>query len=82
MPAINLGRRQQGRMRATNVINEEFDSLKIQKAIETAMSEAFRSQNLAECVNPYGDGHSAERIIQVIRESLVNDMLLSKNLTY
>ena len=56
--------------------------MKIQKAIETAMSEAFRSQNLAECVNPYGDGHSAERIIQVIRESLVNDLLLSKNLTY
>ncbi len=69
LPAINIGTRQTGRMRAVNVIDvEEFEPDLISEAIEKAlMDDEYRSV-LSECVNPYGDGRSSERICKILEE--------------
>lgn len=79
-PAINLGRRQADRVRGANVLDAPFDRAAIRAAISHALSDEFRS-SLADLVNPYGDGHSSKRIVDVLTRTPVDDRLLVKRLT-
>ena len=65
LPVVNVGMRQQGRERAENVIDVEAEADAILAAIEKASSSSFR-EKLQAMVNPYGDGHAAERIVEVL----------------
>lgn len=80
-PAVNIGRRQADRVQGTNVINADFEVESIKSAIEKAISPVFVNSML-NCVNPYGDGHSAKRIIEILQRIKVDDKLLIKRLTY
>jgi len=82
VPAVNLGRRQGRRLQGSNVINAEFEEDEIVSAVKRALQPGFRRRLKKKCVNPYGDGHSSERILKILRETPVNDTLLTKNLTY
>ncbi|GHU74832.1 UDP-N-acetyl glucosamine 2-epimerase [Clostridia bacterium] len=82
IPAVNIGRRQHNRFKGINVIDVEGKSSTIIEAIEKARSSEFKQYLLDECVNPYGDGHSSERILQILSDTKVSEQLLVKNLTY
>ncbi len=58
LPVVNVGSRQDGRMRAANVIDVNGDTKSILKGI----SKALAYDRSGECVNYYGDGRSSERI--------------------
>jgi len=77
LPVVNVGRRQQGRLRAANVIDAEDDAGEIAAAIARATSDEFRA-GLVGLVNPYGDGHAAERIVARLAEVPLDDRLLMK----
>jgi GDP/UDP-N,N'-diacetylbacillosamine 2-epimerase (hydrolysing) len=82
LPAINIGRRQIGRLQAKNVINvSEFDKSEIIKAIKIAKGMDFK-ESIKDISNPYGDGNSSERIIDILTEVEINSELLNKQLTY
>lgn len=81
VPAVNLGRRQSDRVQGTNVINARFEVDAIQAAIDQALSPAFQAA-LRSCVNPYGDGHSAERILDILDGTPLEDRLLIKRMMY
>ena len=68
LPAVNIGNRQRGRLRAANVIDCAPERDAILAAIERAVSTDFRA-SLKELANPYGDGHAAERIVGMLRGS-------------
>lgn len=81
--AVNIGRRQNHRYQGVNVINvPEFEEEKIVEAVEKAMSKEFVAFLNKNCENPYGDGHSSERIIELLRKTPINERLLVKSLTY
>jgi len=62
LPAVNIGDRQKGRLRAASV----FDCPPQEKAIREAIAAALaRGRQPTE--NPYGDGHAAERIVAVLK---------------
>ena len=82
VPAVNLGRRQNARVQGTNVINASFEKDAIVTALKKALSESFRSSLANNCKNPYGDGKSSERILEIICNTKIDDELLIKNLTY
>jgi GDP/UDP-N,N'-diacetylbacillosamine 2-epimerase (hydrolysing) len=82
VPAVNLGRRQARRLQGINVINAPFQEKKIVSAIKQALQPAFRRQMERECVNPYGDGRSSQRILKILRQTPIDDRLLIKTLTY
>jgi len=82
IPAVNLGRRQHGRIRGINVIDVPFEKGKMMKAINKALSQEFRDKLNESCQNPYGDGKSSERILDLLLRTPVTDSLLVKNLTY
>lgn len=78
LPAVNIGPRQHGRLRATNVIDVDFDRAAIVAAMRKALGDPpFRAQ-LAECRNPYGDGHTAERTVGILRRLALGAALTAK----
>ncbi len=77
LPAVNVGIRQRGRERARNVLDAEATQSSILDRIRVARSREFRC-SLAGMENPYGDGHAAERIAQVIASVPLNEKLLRK----
>jgi UDP-hydrolysing UDP-N-acetyl-D-glucosamine 2-epimerase len=81
IPAVNLGRRQESRLRGANVVDAPFVTDRIAAAIGTALSPEFR-RSLKGSANPYGDGHSSERILDILQSTARDDRLLIKNLTY
>jgi UDP-N-acetylglucosamine 2-epimerase len=77
LPVVNIGSRQRGRLRAKNVIDVGYDRAEILEGIRKAVSPEFRT-SLADLVNPYGDGHAAERILKRLKEVGINKDLLIK----
>lgn len=82
VPAVNIGRRQNMRFRGINVIDVPFEQEKVVEAISKAMSNEFHSYLQRECTNPYGDGHSSERILDLLINTKIDQKLLMKKLTY
>ena len=78
--AINVGRRQVDRVRGKNVIDVPFQEAEILKGIKFALSKEFQ-KTLHNCVNPYGDGKSANRIIDRLESTVIDENLLIKRLT-
>jgi UDP-hydrolysing UDP-N-acetyl-D-glucosamine 2-epimerase len=62
VPTVNIGRRQEGRLRASSVI----DCPPERKAIGAAIQKAL-AQKPEGTVNPYGDGEAAARIVAVLK---------------
>jgi len=82
IPCVNIGRRQNKRLRAKNVIDvDTHDKNKIISAIKKSMSKNFRKK-LKKMVNPYGDGNSSKKIIDILVKTNVDKELLFKEITY
>jgi len=81
LPVVNIGIRQEGRERANNVIDVNHDRKEILKAMKKALSEEFK-RKLRNCVSPYGDGKTAQRITKVLSEIKINKRLLQKRIAY
>ena len=77
LPVVNVGSRQRGRVRAANVIDVEPERGAIASAIARATSADFR-RGLDGLVNPYGDGHAAARIVEVLAATPLDERLLIK----
>lgn len=66
LPAVNVGSRQRGRVRARNVIDVEPEAAAIAAGIRAALAPAFR-EGLRGMDNPYGDGETSRRIVEALR---------------
>ena len=82
IPAVNIGRRQDGRVSGLNVIHTDFCETKIKKAIEKALSNEFKHMLKKDGFNPYGDGNSSENILKIVKEIHDTKDLTIKKLTY
>lgn len=77
LPVVNIGNRQKGRLRAGNVLDVPFDAAQIAAAIRKAVSPEFR----ATCRGHehfFGDGHAAEKIVDLILRVPNDARLLGK----
>ena len=64
---INIGDRQQGRLKAKSVIDCKPTENSIKQAINTLYSKEFQN-TLSAVVNPYGEGDAIEKIMKVLQE--------------
>lgn len=64
--SINMGDRQKGRIRASSVIDIAVNSSQIKSALTMIYDDAYQAE-LANVVNPYGDGDSSEKVVEVLR---------------
>ena len=77
LPVVNVGIRQQGRLRAANVIDVGHGRAEIAAGIRRALAPGFR-ESLRGLVNPYGDGHAAPRIARVLGSVELGPRLIRK----
>ena len=77
LPVVNIGTRQQGRIRAENVIDVGYRREQILEGIRQALSPQFRAR-LRGVVNPYGDGHAAQRIVERLTTVALDARLIQK----
>ncbi len=77
LPTVNVGIRQYGRERARNVLDAEAGEESILGKIAEARSNRFKS-SLEGMTNPYGDGHAAEKIVEILTSVALGEDLLRK----
>tara|TARA_Y100000310_G_C20696501_1_gene826096 strand:+ start:1284 stop:2393 length:1110 start_codon:yes stop_codon:yes gene_type:complete len=82
LAAVNVGKRQEGRERAENIIDVDYDKIEIKRAIRKAIHDKKFKARLARCKNPYGDGKTGHRIAKILSEISIDKKLLDKKLTY
>ena len=77
LPVINVGTRQSGREKASNVIDVDYNQEEILKAIDYINSDEYQTQ-LNNCINPYGDGNASGRICDTLKNIELTKDLLNK----
>jgi UDP-hydrolysing UDP-N-acetyl-D-glucosamine 2-epimerase len=82
LPVVNIGSRQEGRQRAENVIDVDYDKEQIKAAIKKALYDEDFKEKVKKCKNPYGDGKAGVRIADILSKVKTDKNLLQKRLTY
>jgi UDP-N-acetylglucosamine 2-epimerase len=82
IPFVNIGIRQEGRLRADNVIDVDHRKDQIIEAIQTAVNDKKFREKVNNCVSPYGDGKASEKIVSVLQNIEINENLIRKKMTY
>lgn len=77
LPVVNVGTRQQGRLRARNVIDVGYHRQEILAGIRRALEPEFRT-SLRGLSNPYGNGQAAEIIVKTLKDVALDERLIRK----
>ena len=75
IPAVNIGTRQQDRQRAQNVIDVGYHKEEIKKGIEKALFDKSFKKIVSTLKNPYGEGDSAKKIVQIIKSIKLENII-------
>lgn len=82
LAVVNIGIRQEGRERSTNIIDVPHNKKAIVQAIKKALYDQKFREKVKSCKNPYGDGHASERITKVLEIIKLDKKLFQKKMTY
>lgn len=82
LPTVNIGDRQIGRERCTNLQDTPYDRDKIRTAIERALNDQAFRKACANIKPPFGDGTAYRQIVHALRETPIDGRLLNKRMTY
>jgi UDP-hydrolysing UDP-N-acetyl-D-glucosamine 2-epimerase len=77
LPVLNIGKRQDGRTRAINVVDVPLHLDKILEGIKKVSAPEFKSQ-LKDVTNPYGFAGTSELILKTIKQLPERNILLEK----
>lgn len=73
-PTVNIGPRQQGRLRAASVIDCAEDAEAISGAITRALTAEFQA-NAANVDSPYGNGGASARVAEILKTHRLDNVL-------
>jgi GDP/UDP-N,N'-diacetylbacillosamine 2-epimerase (hydrolysing) len=82
VPVVNIGDRQRGRLRASNILDVPHDKAAIKAAIQRALHDSEFLAACARAKNPYGDGKSGQRICNILSSVPFDGQLLDKETVY
>jgi UDP-hydrolysing UDP-N-acetyl-D-glucosamine 2-epimerase len=82
IPAVNIGSRQKGRQKGDNVIDTGYDTREIVSAIDRALHDEVFKRNVKTAKNPYGDGNSSKKIVEILEKIVITPDLLQKRMMY
>lgn len=77
LPVVDVGMRQQGRERGSNVIDAPAETASILTAMDRALSPAFR-KSLTGMKNLYGDGTAAQTIAYTLATVPLDSLLIKQ----
>jgi GDP/UDP-N,N'-diacetylbacillosamine 2-epimerase (hydrolysing) len=72
VPTINIGDRQRGRIQSTSVINCDPTREEINRAITLARTREYK-EAASKTVNPYGDGSTSDKVVEVLKEYILGE---------
>lgn len=74
-PAVNIGDRQEGRVRNGNVIDCKPSASSIAHAIQMAYDQGFRKR-CKKIISPYGEGNASGKILRILKKEIhnINDL--------
>ena len=81
-PVINIGSRQNGRLKPKNVLDVPCDKKKIFKNIKYALNDKKFKSILNNLKNPYGNGQSSPKIIKYLKKIDISKKIIQKKITY
>lgn len=81
IPVINIGSRQQGRMKPNNVFDVDHNREKIKTLISKIIKSNIKKK-FKNIKNPYGSGDSAKKIIKIIKKLNLKNFNTQKIITY
>jgi UDP-hydrolysing UDP-N-acetyl-D-glucosamine 2-epimerase len=77
VPTVDIGIRQQGRLKPVSVIDSDEDLESIKCSLEKALSKPHQSLSKITS-NPYGDGYVTEKIIKILKQVELGDLIVKK----
>jgi UDP-hydrolysing UDP-N-acetyl-D-glucosamine 2-epimerase len=81
-PVVNIGSRQQGRLRGSNVLDVPYEANAIREAIVHCAEDETLREHCRTAENPYGAGDAGPRIAEVLATMPIDSRLLQKKMTY
>ncbi len=81
IPTINIGSRQKGRIMHQSIINTDYSIGSIRKGIAQALDISYR-ESLKKMEYKFGDGNTAIKIVEILKNIEINDSLMSKKLSF
>ncbi|OGX04565.1 MAG: UDP-N-acetyl-D-glucosamine 2-epimerase, UDP-hydrolysing [Omnitrophica bacterium RIFCSPLOWO2_12_FULL_50_11] len=78
LPVVNIGTRQEGRMKAINVIDVGYRRDQILEGIRKAVDPEFRKR-LTNLENPYRSGQAARKIVSHLKAMTLDERLIKKH---
>jgi len=82
LPVVNVGNRQKQRQHSENILFVPNKKEMIKKAVKKAIYDIEFIKLCKNCNNPYGDGYSSKKIVDIILKTEINDKLLNKQIAY
>ena len=82
IPVINIGTRQQGRARSTNIIDVEPERHEIIDAIDFALNNKEFQKKIRACKNLFGDGTASQKMVKILKETPLDASVIQKQITY
>jgi GDP/UDP-N,N'-diacetylbacillosamine 2-epimerase (hydrolysing) len=82
IPSINIGTRQEGRLRAKSVIDVGYDKKQIKNAILKAIGDKKFLNKLKKSKSLYGNGHTSDKIIKILENIDTKNIQIQKKITY
>ena len=80
-PTVNIGSRQDGRLRAENVIDVKYGADAIFKAVNHCFEDKNFRDKCRSCQNPYGLGDAGKKISEALSKVSLDGKLLRKRMT-
>jgi UDP-hydrolysing UDP-N-acetyl-D-glucosamine 2-epimerase len=82
IPTINIGTRQEGRLRSESVIDVEYNKNKIKNAILNIISDKKFLKKIKKQKQLYGTGNSSKKIVKILEELNLNNFPIQKKMMY
>ena len=79
-PVVNIGKRQNGRLRSNNVLDVDYNSQKIYKAIFKCLFNKNFKKKCIKTKNVYGGGNTANKVVKLLETLKIdkNKLLIKK----
>jgi len=82
VPTVNIGTRQDGRLRSSNVIDTTYNKTEIIETMNKALFDSNFRDICRNCDNPYGVGDAGKKIANILSEIDLDRNLYIKKMTY
>jgi len=80
-PTVNIGSRQDGRLRGENVIDAKYDAADIYKATNKCLFDKGFRETCINAENPYWLGDAGPKIADILANTVLNKELIRKKMT-